>query len=623
MEISNKKLHGNAVAFVIILVAVLATVYLALQVYTFKPTIDVIPTARVQSESTSSVDKAARLALSELLQQGYSVNSSIWYCNQPTPPDLREVVLSGNSLLNQSVISYLNLLSTSRSYSFDGISLSLEVDGLNLNIVNLSNANQTIQYYELLSNNQTTINSTVFVNATTANELKRINLSNQIVEPFPVWGIYNTLLGWMNTDMNSSFADTCNIFNMFPCRASQCQCYGAVPYVITPQNISDAINLNDISGNFTQMIEGKVADLNQMFVQNNESSITCNVSFPILNVALNVSRNQTCLPVDGCDVIPGTQTQDFEYFTSRGQIIQNQCSATPPQDVNPLLSCPIRNFTLGTSPSQYGSQYINNVNPNCPALGYESETIAMNPQLFSEVSISCSDANTMVSTPGGLQPLTATIRLIFSAQKTCSAAGAPVPPTAMSCTGNLTNSCYPDCVPILPVPGPGCPPNSCPDVGCTHYTCYQTPQNNFTGYNCVPQSFVCDNPKLQACQSYVQQCLNGTTNTCPVVFNQSNSAACGVKIEGSSCVLQTCSATAYNSNPSSPCVDSGTSVSCPTPNIQDCYGPDICEERNGQPICYAGYYMCSGTNDCCSKGANAQTPGTCVPCGGTGPSHPI
>lgn len=631
--------RGNAVAFVIILIAVLATVYLALQVYTFKPTIDLIPAAKVQTESSASVSKAAELALSELLLQGYSINSSIWYCNIGTPPDLNETVNSGNALLNQSTASYLSLLSTSRSYSFDGISLLMEVDGINLNSVNLTNVPQTLQYYQLLPVNQTTINSTLFVNATTANEIKRINLSNEIIEPYPVWGIYNTLLDWMNTSMNSSFSDTCTILDTFPCKASQCQCYGNVTYVIPPQNISTLVNVTQIGANFTQMIDGKVTDLNEMFAANKSlNSINCSVQFPILDVALNVSRNQTCLPAGGCPVIPGTNIQDFEYYTSRNQNIDNTCSATPPQDVNPLIICPTPTITTNyTALPESGYQYTYNTTV-CNSTNYEMETVGMNPQLFSEISVSCSDSNTMVSTPAGLQPLTATIRLIFSAQRTCSAAGPPVPPTATCPNGNP--NCHPDCIPPNPIPGPCCPKNQCPDTACAHYTCdasndttnkgytgvlgncTDSSQNLYTGYTCVYQSFVCDNPKLSACQSYTQTCSDPSTNTCPVVFNQSNSAACGAKLEGNSCVLQTCGS---QLTPGSSCVDSSSSASCPTQNIKDCYGPDICIKQNGNPVCLPGNYLCnSNTNTgCCLPGANNQTAGTCVACSGGGLFNPV
>lgn len=566
--IFNKR--ANIVAAILMVVVILAAGLLYAQQNVFEKQ-NPDEQSRVTTEAELTMQQAISFSISDLMLNGFSNITDVWYCNYPIPPELNtEVKPSLDSFASGRVESLMqNLRDKNSDYSISSPSVTFEVAN-NIGTLDLDKIEAAIAGFE--------------AGISTENLVQSENLSKSLVNDYRTWLMYKNLYQWMD---NNAGQLTQNIWAIAlqdtQCQAivSGCLCADAT---FSP-SIIDSLKLRPEQ--VTPAIDVSISSLNAMF---SGTPISCSYNIEKLRIENTEKIDwaaSTFGPSDG-QTIPIDYSENYNYSLKDWVDSYTLADSTKPNGGCPALeSLPIigaanrPDLSVVNDITQAYTEQLQEetCTEMLDELGENVETesmfmkigmLAIDKKLGILMSVKCSDQSVSVETSKGFEPLSVQVKMRVSVVQDC-----PLP-------NNTADRIPPDGEPLFcpggesSAPAVHCPV-ACPECfGCAfsggdpddpaNYAC-TVPT---TGARCSTECSLCNAQGQCVADSATNgdSCGEGECNACVGGACQFNPPIAAER----ACSAQACAV--CSGDPSSTSYDG---CNDPPPGIQSCNDPLIPE----------------------------------------------
>lgn len=281
-----KSKKGNVIAAVLVIIVILTSGLVYVKQNT-QEKIRIEKQDKVFTEAEITLKQSISLGINELMLNGFSNKSDVWFCNNPLPPNYEdEVKDSLNEFTTGKIDSFIdNLL-------FDNPNYLIEKPKLEFSVGNS---------FDSLDPERVVVEVSDFrVGIQTEDLVQYQDISQEYVFPYRVWFLYTKMFDWMNNGAGNILVNIQKDgFQATPCQAvvSTCTCQEAT---------FDAGVIENMKFRKDQLIlplDNTIRTLTDSF---NDESISC--SYEIERVHIENEEKTEWKPI-GWRVVNGTINQ--------------------------------------------------------------------------------------------------------------------------------------------------------------------------------------------------------------------------------------------------------------------------------------------------------------------------
>jgi len=407
--------RGNAFPLVIIAIIVSIVVLLSIQA-TPVPTLgpQAFSAEKISAEMKMSASKAVKGAQSQIMMNGFSAQSPVWFSNSPSVPTLEELDSNFSALANSTLRSMLSDIAAKEGLRFDVNSITVIMPRGN-GIPDAFGEIMSIQ-----DDASPSVSSEIIAGIIERDGNKQVAIAqNEELWPGMLF-MYKKMVEWSGESLPALSTDAGKVLDdLGPCQIAKCGCTGALAApLITDQEIDSLLPIAGARDGFEALMAKKVDGLSSKF---KGSGIICTYELKEFETDRKVTRKQSCIsPSESGKYHCGNLTEGAVAYAAdlRQRNPDNSYAQWP--EFSEKNTLPIRKSAVhALAPLPWPAGAENSILLPCAAPQFKEEEISANPQLYAKAIVKCENPSILVGAASRAQPLSAQIVLIFAIQKDC------------------------------------------------------------------------------------------------------------------------------------------------------------------------------------------------------------